>query len=143
MIKWESVISADTLSSKKLLVDYLAQFQFYVFPIFQLPPPFANARNCSYFYELPISHYRFDLSVAHKVDLITVFQGSQPVGDHDDGAFAFEGFDGLNDLFFGNVVERGGSFIHDQYLGVVVKGTGNADALPLSGFHSDQFHIIL
>ena len=71
------------------------------------------------------------LTVRHEVDGVTFLHRCQPMGNHDDGFLAGEVVDGVHDQLLSDAIEGTRGFVQNQDIGIMVKGSGNADALTL------------
>ena len=72
-----------------------------------------------------------DTAVLHHQDLIRVLDGSQPVGDGEDGFPLCQSGQSLLDQVFILRVYAGGRFIKDDDRGVLQNGPGDGNALLL------------
>ena len=80
-----------------------------------------------------------DLPVIHDQDLVRVFNGLEPVGNHDHGLVLCQGFDRLHELIFIFRVNIGRCLIQEDHRRILHHGPGNGDALPFAAGKTGTF----
>src|SRR5690606_16826752 len=81
--------------------------------------------------ELSVGSTRFDSAVAQQVELVAVLHRAQTMGDDHQGSVATLCVEFFDDALLRRVVERGGCFVQNQYIGIMVERACDADALTL------------
>src|SRR5690606_8967004 len=81
-----------------------------------------------------------DAAMIEHQDAVEVGDGGQPVCDHDDGLVTHEQVHGVLDGLFGQRIQAGGGFIHDEYRRVLEHDAGDRYALALA---TGEFHAAL
>src|SRR5690554_1549952 len=73
----------------------------------------------------------------HHVDDVALLYGFEAMSNEDDGFLSCKLMDGAHYDVFSDTVQSTGGLIKNQHAGLVVKGAGNTDALPLPAGKSD------
>src|SRR3990167_958574 len=73
----------------------------------------------------------FKLTILEQIQPVTILYSGQAMGNHNDGAFATQAFNGFDYSAFGFVIKRTGRLVHDEHAWVVVQGTCDANTLTL------------
>jgi len=83
-----------------------------------------------------------DSSFVQHIDIISILDGGQAMGDDDHRGSAPQGLDAFLDVFLGLGIQGAGGLVQNEQAGVLVKFPGQKQPLPLSAgqTHSPVAH---